>query len=428
MQLNTNRTVLDGVGLEVLERTVSDYLVQLGTAMTIFEANGDYATGGPPRGWCQVMDELSRPRDGEDDPRAAIASGRWSCRTSCRRPALEAMERGTTAEFRCPGGLLVRAVPVRAGDEIVGSISVGCGGPPTDDVELQALAIKLGTPVERLRREAAAARTTTPDVEALTHQAIDATARLVGEIIARRRNEVKGERAGEIFVGMVAHDLRSPLSAIRMAADFLLSSSNPGQVETGMVERIRRSAARMSRMVEDLLDVTQARVGGGIPLRYERPELAALAREVIDETRLAHPKQAVRFQSDGDTTLMCDAGRVREVIENLLRNAILHGDGSLVDVAVSGNPDNVLVCVHNWGPPIPTDLLRTIFEPFATEAHRRSGEGARGLGLGLFIVRELVRAHGGRIDVESTEATGTRFSVSLPRSPPSGPTLSARQS
>lgn len=395
VSLNTKRTILDGVGADVLEGTVSGYLSVLETAMTVFEANGDYATGARPHGWCRLVDEVSRPPGDANDAMEAIASGRWSCRAACRRPALEAMEGGAPADFRCPFGLLVHAAPIFAGSEVVGSISVACGKAPTGDEQ--------------------------PPNVALARQAVDAAARLFGEMIARRRDEAERERAREIFTAMVAHDLRSPLSAIRTGADVLLLKTRvlPDELADRMAQRIRRSAERMSRMVEDLLDLARVRVGGGVPLRRERHSLAVLVSELIEEVRLVHPAHEVRFQGDGDTTIECDADRIREVIENLLLNAIRYGSQSPVDVNVSGSPDAVVLRVRNAGPVIPAEVLPTIFSAFARGEERRPGERSParsgGLGLGLFIVHEFVRAHGGSVDVESAVGTGTCFTVTLPQ-------------
>ena len=419
VRLNTKRTVLDAVGRELLERTVADHLAAVDTAMTVFEANGDYATGERPHGWCRVMDELSRPTGDPTSVAEQIADGRWSCRASCRAPALDAMERGSPVDSRCPGGLRVHAAPIFIGSEVVGSISVGCGGPPTDDAQLVALALQLGTSVEQLKRAAAAAKPVSPEAEAVACQTIEATARLLGEMVARRRADAESERTREMSTGMVAHDLRSPLASISMGADSLLKSRDLSQVDAEKVERIRRGTKRMSRMVEDLLDLTRARVGGGISLRVEHQSLAALTADMIEEIRIAHPQHTVRLQSHGDTSLDCDTDRIREVIENLLVNAIRYGDDSPIDVEVSGSPREVLLRVHNGGPPIPADVLPTIFDPFNRGKLGTMGARSMGLGLGLRIAREFVRAHGGTIGVQSGERAGTLFSVSLPRSPSS---------
>ncbi len=417
VQLNTRRVVLDSVGRPQLERTVADYLASLQTAMTVFEANGEYATGDRPRGWCGFIDELSRPK-GEENAADGIAAGRWACREGCRRPALEAMQTGASADFACLGGLRVHAAPILVGGKVVGSISVGCGRPALGDAELDALSDRFGASVEQLRREADAFSRGSAESEELACHAVDATARLMGEMIARRNVDVDRERAREMYTGMIAHDLRSPLAAISLGVDLLLHSAGASASETGKVERIGRSAQRMTRMVEDLLDLTRARLGGGIPLRLQRHSLALLVAEMIEFARLANPQHVLRLISEGDTSLECDAGRLREVIENLLGNAIRHGAGSPIGVEVSGLPHEVVLRIHNGGPPISASLLPSIFDPFEQARLLPSAGRSTGLGLGLHIAHEFVRAHGGTIDVVSSAETGTRFSVRLPRAQP----------
>ena len=414
VQLNKRRVVLDAVGRALLDRTVADYVTSLQTAMTVFEANGDYATGDRPRGWCRFIDELSRPAD-EENAAAGIASGRWACREECRRPALEAMQTGAPADFECMAGLRVHAAPILVEGKVVGSISVGCGRPALGDTELEALATRFGAPVEQLRREMDAVSRGNPESEALACHTVEATARLLGEMIARQHLDADRERAREMYTGMIAHDLRSPLAAISLGVDLLLHSADASESERGKVERIGRSAQRMTRMVEDLLDLTRARLGGGIPLRLQQQSLALLVTEMIESARVANPKHVLRMLCEGDTTLECDPGRMREVIENLLVNAIRHGAGSPIDIEVSGLPHEVVFRIHNGGPPISANVLPSIFDPFEQGLLLPGADRSTGLGLGLHIAHEFVRAHGGTIEVVSTAETGTRFSVHLPR-------------
>lgn len=416
VQINASRRVLQAVGHELLERTVVDYTASLDTAMTVFESNGDYATGDRPRGWCRFMDEVSRPGP-DEDAGAAIASGRWSCRASCRAPALVAMDRGAPVDAWCPGGMRVHAAPIVANGEVVGSISAGCGGPPTDEAQLQALADQFGRPADLVRSEAAASLTP-PASEALACRIVDSTALLLGEMIARRSAEAEHERARELYTGMVAHDLRSPLSVISMSVDGLLRSAGTTEAQTQRLQRIASGAKRMNRMVEDLLDLTRARVGAGIPLRLEPHPLADLAREIVEDQRLANPGHVLQLRAAGNTHLSCDADRLREVIENLIVNAIRHGQGSPVEVDVLGSPAEIVLRVHNGGSAIPAHAQASIFDPFDQGKLNLDRARSTGLGLGLHIAHEIVRAHGGTIDVSSSEEAGTVFRVHLPLSAP----------
>jgi signal transduction histidine kinase len=327
------------------------------------------------------------------------------------------MARGEVTRHDCPGGMRVYAVPIRAGDEIIGSISVGCGGPPSDEAELSVLAERLCTPLERLRAEAARIKPFSEELEPMASHAIEATARLIGEIVTRRRGAIEREDAHDLWVGMIAHDLRVPLSAALMAAELLKLPASRERV-TELAQRIERSANKMRRMVEDLLEATRARLGSGIRLQLSRTSLDALAADAIDELKLSLPDQLVHWHSEGNTELQCDAVRLDELIGNLLANAARYGSGLPIHVDAVGSAEQVVLRVHNFGPPIPAELLPTIFAPFE-QGRARVGNGrSAGLGLGLHIAREIAHAHGGTIEVESSAADGTAFTLCLPRSAP----------
>lgn len=240
------------------------------------------------------------------------------------------------------------------------------------------------------------------------------------EALERALSEQKQiEVLRERLLGVVGHDLRSPLNSITMSAALMLKRGTLQDSDGKAVARIARSADRMSEIISQLLDFTRARLGGGIPIDPKLIDLADVCGDVIAECETAHPDRALRFDADIDTTGVWDRNRVAQVVANLIGNAIQHGkpDGP-IDVRLRDEGEVVCLSVHNDGPPIPPDLLPAIFDPFrGRTAHQaRRGEG---LGLGLFIVREMIRAHSGEIDVQSTEADGTTFLVKLPRKPAS---------
>ncbi len=211
--------------------------------------------------------------------------------------------------------------------------------------------------------------------------------------------------AKDRHIAMLAHDLQSPLSAISLAGTFLGGLALDGRPRAA-VDRIAKSARRMSEMVRNLTDF--ARAGqGGISITRQSVDLRELCAEAADELQgLDAGRIELRF--DGAVVGEWDRNRLQQAIGNLLGNAMRYGEGA-VTVAGRVQGDAVELRVHNRGAPIAPDFLPIIFHPFQRGAKDRAG-----LGLGLFIVREIVRAHSGEISVASTRETGTTFTIRLP--------------
>lgn len=221
-------------------------------------------------------------------------------------------------------------------------------------------------------------------------------------------------RFNETFSGILGHDLRNPLSAMMTGAHLVMRVG--GEPVQKPVARILSSGERMSRMIDQLLDFTRVRLGGGIPLRGERTDLVALARRILDEHSSPAQMDRLELSHEGHTEGPWDEDRLGQVFSNLVGNAIEHGRaGEPVRVCIVGESDGVRIEIENAGA-IPTDVLPKLFEPLAGSP--KSRPGSRGLGLGLFITRQIIEAHGGTIRVSSTEEHGTRFSIRLPRTGP----------
>jgi PAS domain S-box-containing protein len=219
----------------------------------------------------------------------------------------------------------------------------------------------------------------------------------------------------ELFAGVLAHDLRNPLGAIMTAAQLvLMRQEGEGERTTKPISRIVAASQRMSRMIDQLLDFTRARVGGGIEIQARDTNLAELCSQVIGELELVFTERQIACSVTGDQDGTWDPDRVQQIVSNLVANAGQHGtQGTPVTVRLDGSdPARATLEVHNCGA-IPPALLPTLFDPFRGTRYRR--DQSRGLGLGLFIVKELVRAHGGTVDVRSSEVDGTTFRVVLPR-------------
>jgi signal transduction histidine kinase len=194
----------------------------------------------------------------------------------------------------------------------------------------------------------------------------------------------------------------------------LMRQEGQGDPNAKPVSRILTSGQRMARMIEQLLDLTRARSGGGIELRGSEATLDDVCSQAVEELEVAHPDWRIRQEVVGDVAGNWDTDRLLQVISNLVANAGQHGRrGSEIVLGVDGrDASTVYIRVHNQGT-IPSTLLPSLFDPFRGTYPRR--EQSRGLGLGLFIVKEIVRSHGGSVSVESSEAHGTTFSVRLPR-------------
>jgi signal transduction histidine kinase len=239
---------------------------------------------------------------------------------------------------------------------------------------------------------------------------------------AIRREERAAQRASAFerqLVGIVTHDLRSPLSSILLATR-TLSQKQEARPFASTLERIERSAHRIESVTHLLLDFTQARLGAGIPVVPQPMDLQALCREVAEETRTGTPERTLQEEYTGDLRGHWDPERLAQVLSNLLQNALKYSPADTpVRLRATALEASVRVELHNLGAPIPRELLPRLFEPFQSGA--RTPETLKAsLGLGLYIVRELVRAHGGDITVRSEPGTGTTFTLTLPRKPVSG--------
>jgi signal transduction histidine kinase len=234
-------------------------------------------------------------------------------------------------------------------------------------------------------------------------------------LVREERMEAEAEYR-ERFIGVLGHDLRNPLNAISFSVHTLRSQSALTPRQQELTLRIEACADRMAKMISGILDLTRARRSGGIPLTLEPTSLSAVCQQVLEELQTAHPDRLIFYEEDRHWEGIWDAERLAQVVSNLVSNALEHG-GETVPVYVRCYPRGELVAleVHNPGAPIPPHRLATLFQPF--QGGRPPGERKRrsGLGLGLYIVREIVQSHGGRVSVHSAESEGTTFTVLLPR-------------
>jgi signal transduction histidine kinase len=198
-----------------------------------------------------------------------------------------------------------------------------------------------------------------------------------------------------------------------MSVELLLRKDDLSASQLSSVRRIGSSTDKMLRMISDILDFARGRLGGGIPLEPQPANLHEIARQAVDELAVAHPERVLEFHAEGDGSGQFDPDRLSQVVGNLVSNALSHGQPRTpVRITVRDAGPQVVLEVHNTGMPIPPQFLPRIFEPFRQGEARLS---SRGLGLGLYIVAEVVKAHGGTVEARSTAEEGTTFTVRLPR-------------
>jgi two-component system, sensor histidine kinase and response regulator len=227
------------------------------------------------------------------------------------------------------------------------------------------------------------------------------------------REKTETLRLNEMLTAALSHDLRSPLNAVLTSAVLIQRRSTEPPVQE-IAGQILSSSRRMSRMIEDMLDMARARLAGGIPLKREPADLGALVDRVVSEIQATHPARRIEVKQAGNLAGSWDGERLAQVASNLLGNALQHGASEgVVRVTADGRrATEVLLKVENTGT-IPADLLPELFDPFRG-AQRQAGR-TDGLGLGLYIVQQIVLAHSGTVDVQSGDDDKTVFVVTIPR-------------
>lgn len=227
---------------------------------------------------------------------------------------------------------------------------------------------------------------------------------------ARAQSEDRAKFA-EQLVGVVSHDIRNPLSVVHISAALLERSLSPDQ-QKQVLRRISRAVGRMQHLIADLLDFSQAKLGRGLSVNRRSCDLQQAIADAVAELAIAFPESSLRHERLGEGLADADPERLVQAVGNLVANAANHGaKGEPITVRSEAGGSKFRITVHNHGQPIPEHILPQLFEPMV----RGAAPGAsQGVGLGLFIVREIARGHGGRVEARS-DPTGTAFSIEIPR-------------
>ena len=251
------------------------------------------------------------------------------------------------------------------------------------------------------------------DVEDLTrfNEAID---QAVTESVAHYTKTINHSR--NLFLGILGHDLRNPIGAASMAAKRIQQSGTTDPKQAKVVSEIVKTTDRATRILDDLLDLTRSSFGTDIPLGKAKTSMLSLCQEIADEFRGINQSERVEINLEGDPNGLWDPARMGQVLSNLMGNAIQYGDASTsITVKICGNdPEKVSVSVHNFGTPIPAESQKMIFHSWMRGQVNRTSDNTH-LGLGLYVAKLIVEAHGGEIAVTSDEGSGTTFTFWLPR-------------
>jgi signal transduction histidine kinase len=231
-----------------------------------------------------------------------------------------------------------------------------------------------------------------------------------------RRFADHATRYSDRFVGILAHDVRGPLNLINLAAQRLLIDGSLETARVNEISRISRGVGRIVRLVNDLAILVRHRASQPLPLTKVNVDLGMICEEALEEVEASHIDVVFELQRLGDLTGNWDRERLAQVVTNLAVNAVVHASAKRVDLTLEDQGPFVVLKVSNQGTPIPADMQESIFDPLVHHDQHTSSELSSGLGLGLFIVREIAQAHGGSVQVSSSAAEGTTFSLRLPRS------------
>lgn len=225
-------------------------------------------------------------------------------------------------------------------------------------------------------------------------------------------------RSRDIFLAILGHDLRAPLQAISMSSEILLRKAGLTEADLAYVKSIKSSSRHMATMVSDLLEFVRSRLGVTLPVERKLMEMATACREAIDAASAGNPHCDPLFTTTGDTQGEWDRARIDQLLQNLIGNALQHGAAThKISVTLTGSAKHISLSVHNDGEPIAEDAIGSIFDPLVRAINEQADarSPSTSLGLGLFIVKEVVNAHDGSITVTSNVGDGTTFTVVLPK-------------
>jgi len=441
--LNHGGHIAEAIDKHVLHSIASEYLDMMGTSSAIYEKNGDYAYGIFSSFWCRLLDRASRELCHTEDNRTALECGKWLCHESCWTIcSKQAIEMRAPMDIECNGGIRLYAVPIFAGEEVIGAINFGYGDPPKDLAKLRAIADSYGLDLEELIREASNYDPRPHFIIEMAKRRLQVSARLIGILVERKWAEkektklesrlIRAQKMESIgsLAGGIAHDLNNILFPISGLSEMLLDGIPPDTHEHKSIEQIHKSAKRGSDLVKQILFFSRQSNPQKLPIRIQ-----PILKEALKLAQATIPRN-IEVKSHISTDcgmILVDPTQIHQIAMNLITNAFhaVEKTGGMIDIALKETaigsfdekedlpfhaiPGDLLagryacITVSDTGTGIDQALIDKIFDPYFT-----TKELGKGTGLGLSVVHGIVKEHGGDIRVYSEVGKGTVFHVYLP--------------
>lgn len=434
--MNTSGLILGSVGKNVLQDIANDSMQLLETSSAIYEKNGDYALGIFASHWCRFLDQASRELCNTDDNNEALHCGKWLCHESCWKEAsLPAIESGQPADIECQGGIHLYALPILAGNEVIGAINFGYGDPPQDKEKLSELAEKYKVPLDELQKKAKEYESRPPFIIETAKDRLQASANLIGEIVSRKiaekeiitLNEKLEQRVVErteqleasnkeleAFSYSVSHDLRAPLRHINGYVDLLNKKFRNDLPEKAQyyLSTITDAAGQMGTLIDQLLHFSKT---GRQKLQKTKIDMNVLVNEVIETIKQDTEEKKINWRVQELPKVFGDYSLLKRVWVNLFDNAVKFSrNKNKLEISVDYTEEkkHFVFFVQDNG--VGFDMkyahkLFGVFQRLHTEAE------FEGTGIGLANVQRIIHKHNGRVWAEAEPGKGATFFFSLPK-------------